>query len=277
MKNKFAFWFITVLSLILVIYVLETSVVMPVWTKNPLPKVTVNKPVVKEKPGKSDDNNAKDEPIPDTLVAGDSKDARTKLFALRKKEDLLQSRFELASEDSMYLVLDLVRNSAIIEMKGIELHDCRILHSEVSNSIKMDQSEALLNWMSEPFTVKHIDATIPKISFIEKIAPKDSTEANKLQAEPKMPKLGDVFIVMDFNRNLRLVIQQDEKPDDEGKKIISDLRGKYNKLEIQRTLQALTKFNRQPAMPQISIVLSKFDATILYKSLPVNLKLILRM
>ena len=277
MKNKLAFWLITCILSILVIYILVISVVMPVVTKTALPKVVINTPVVKEKSGKGKTDGPKEEPISDSLVAKSSRDGLKDIFELRKKENWLQSRFELASEDSMYLVLDLAQNSAVIEMKGIVLHECKVVRSEVSNSIKMFRNETLLNWMAEPFTVKHIDSTIPKISFIEKIAPKDTIEANKVEVEPKLPELEDVFIVMDFDRNLRLVLQQNEKPTEKGQKIISALSWKYQLAEIRRTVQSLTKFNRQPSMPQITIILPKSDATILYKSLPVNIKMILKM
>ena len=279
MKNKLAFWLITSILSVIVIYILVVAVVMPVMTKNVFPKAVINKPITKEKSGKGkiDSSNQKKEPVTDSLLAKSSSDGLKELFDIRKKENWLQSRLELASEDSMYLVIDLAHNSAVIEMKGIVLHECKIVKSEISNSIKTFHNDILLNWMAEPFNVKHVDATIPKISFIEKIAPKDTIEANKVEVEPKMPELGDVYIVMDFDRNLRLVIQQSDKPDDKGQKVISALRWKYQLAEIRRTVQSLTKFNRQPSMPQISIILPKSDATILYKSLPVNLKMILRL
>ncbi len=287
MKNKLAFWIITSVLSLFVIYALVSTVLMPVMTKNPLPKATQSAPEERAKTGKTNkankankaesNNSGDDDAIPDSLVSNSSKDARQKLFELRKKEALLHSRLTLANEDSMYLVLDFVSNTAILEMKGVRLHECHILDSDISNSIKMFHTDALLNWMAEPFTVRHVDATIPKISWVEKIAPKDSIEANKAMVEPAPTKLGDVYIVMDFNRNLRLVIAQNEKPDVEGKKLISAMRWKYSEIEIRKSIQSLTKFNREPAMPQISIVLPKSDATILYKALPVNLKLILRM
>ncbi|MCX6238426.1 MAG: hypothetical protein NTY07_12860 [Bacteroidia bacterium] len=277
MKNKLSFWVITSVLSIFVIYALINTVLIPALSKNPLPKATVQIKDEKGKTGKVENINPKDDTIPDSLVSHNSKDAKMKLFELRKREVLLHSRLTLANEDSMYLVLDLINNIAILEMKGVSLHECRIIDSNISNSIKMYQTETLLNWMAEPFTVKHVEATIPKIVFIEKIAPKDTIEANKVQVEPAMPKLGDVYIVMDFDRNLRLVISQTEKPDAEGKKLISDLRWKYQRIEIKRTLQSFIKFNREPAMPQIDIVLPKSDATILYKALPLNPKMILRM
>ena len=289
MKNKSAFWFLTSILSIILIYVLVNTVLMPVMTKNPLPKATQSNSDDNEKPVKSgksaksnkankaDKNLVNDDSVADAPASGNGKDDVMKLFELRKKEVLLHSRLTLANEDSMYLVLDLVNNIATLEMKGVPLHECKILHSDVSNSIKMYHSDELLNWMAEPFMVKHIDATIPKMTFVEKIAPKDSIEANKAYVEPAPAKLGDVFIVMDFERNLRLVIDQFEKPDDEGKKLIAGLRKKYQGIEINRSLQSLIKFNRQPAMPQINILLPKSDATILYKALPVHLQLILKL
>ena len=282
MRNKTAFWLITIILLIVAIYVIVVVVAMPVINKNPLPKVSINKSVVKEKTEKGDDKKAKDqknqneEAKTQPLVSGDSKQALARLFEIRKRENLLDSRLDLANEDSMYMVLDFVRNAAFIEMKGVELHECKLIRSEISNSIKLYHNEDILNWMAEPFNVKHIDATIPKLIFIEKIAPKDTIEANRIQQEPKATKLDDVFIVMDFDRNLRLVIQQDELPDEAGKKIIGDLQWKYQDSEINKSIQSLTKLNRQPVMPQIKIVLSKSDATILYRALPVHLKMILR-
>jgi hypothetical protein len=278
MKNKIAFWIITIILSIFVIYALVNTVLMPVLTKNPLPKAIVRtSPDEKEKPDKEDSKNIKDDAIQDSSVSNSSKDAKLKLFELRKRENLLHSRLILANEDSMYLVLDLINNNAILELKGVSLHECRIIDSHISNSIKMYHTEALLNWMAEPFMVKRVEATIPKISFVEKIAPKDTIEANKIAVEPTLKRLGDVFIVMDFDRNLRLVISQSEKPDIDGEKLISALRWKYQHIEITRSLQSLTKFNRQTAMPQIDIVLPKSDATILYKALPLNPKMILRM
>jgi len=277
MKNKLAFWIITIVLFLLATYALVNIVIMPVWTKNPLPKAIIRTIPEKEKTGKNESNQSKDDTISNLPDSNNSKEDRLNLFDLRKKEVLLHSRLELANEDSMYLILDLMNNTAVLEMKGISLHECKILKSKISNSIKMYHTEALLNWMAEPFTVKHIDATIPKIVFVEKIAPKDTIEAAKVVVEPTAKRLGDVFIVMDFDRNLRLVISQQEKPDEEGEKVIDALRKKYSDIEIRRSILSLTKFNRQPAMPQIDIVLPKSDATILYKALPLNPKMILQL
>jgi len=281
MKNKLTFWIITSILSVFVIYALVNTVLMPVLTKNPLPKAVTRSSNEKEKNSKEDNkesnNDSRDDEPSDVKATGGSSGDKMKLFDLRKTEVLLHSRLTLANEDSMYMVLDLVNNTAILEMKGIPLHECHILQSKVSNSIKMYHTEALLNWMSEPFVVRRAEATIPKIEYVEKIAPKDSIEANKVPVEPASAKHGDVYIVMDFDRNLRLVISQSEEPDAEGKSLITAMRRKYQESEVRRSLQSLVKFNREPVMPQITIVIPKTDATIFYKALPVRPKMILRM
>jgi hypothetical protein len=277
MKSKIAFWILTILSSLIVVYILVSIVLQPVFTKNPLPKVVVRTFIEKAKNGKTENIKPVEDTIPASEMPGNIRDAGMKLLETRKKEVLLQSRLTLANDDSMYLVLDLVRNIAILEIKGIVLHECRIVDLHISNSIKRYPPDALLNWMSEPFSVKRTDATIPKIQFIEKIAPKDTLEANKMVVEPTLARLGDVYIVMDFDRNLRLVIAQSEVPDEEGKRLISNMKKKYSRIEIVRSLNSLSKFNREPAKPQIEIVIPKSDATILYKALPLSPRMILRM
>jgi len=276
MKNKSTFIFITVILSVLVVYALLTNVLLPVITKNPIEVAT---PSIKEDQKKAAKKKAeaveKEEPLPDSLKTGSRHQARAKLLELTKAEKFLQSKLRLVNDDSMYLVLNLDKKIAVLELKGVPIHVTPVLKFKVSSTIKNQQAENLLNWMAEPFILKNDSATIPKFQFIEKIAPKDTTEANQEVATTEPPKRGDVYIVMNFERNLRLVIRQDEKPDQEGRKNITRLRRKYMKEEIVSSLSALVNFNRELAMPTIEIVLPKTDATILYRALPYKPKLIL--
>jgi hypothetical protein len=78
-----------------------------------------------------------------------------------------------------------------------------------------------------------------------------------------------------YVRNLRLIIQQSEDPDKEGKKRISRLRWNYIRDEINKSLSALIHFDRELTVPTIEITLPKADATILYRALPSRPKLLL--
>ncbi len=285
MKNKSTFWIVTIILSVLVIYTFVCTVGLPVWTKNPLPEVALiqekekgeNKEKGKAKAKAKEEVQEETEALPNSLAGGNKKEALEKLFELRKMERLLASRVALANEDSMYLVLDLINQNAILEMKGVALHECKIVDYKISNSIRMYHTEKLLNWIAQPFGMERATATFPKIIFNEKIAPKDTIEAAKAEVVPTAPVQPDVFLVMDFERNLRLVVDQVEKPEKEGEKTISDLKWKYKKTEITRSLNSLIRFNREPAMPQINIVLPKTDAIIIYRALPQRPKMVLVM
>lgn len=285
MKNKIAFWTITSILTVVLVFVLVTTVILPVFTKETLPKgvvVASNDVETKAKPknkAKSKENQKVEEEqiSSDSEISENKNEAGNNLFELRKKEILLRSRLKLAKEDSMYLVLDVTNRKATIEMKGVVLHEFHIFDLKVSNAIKLYKDDHLINWMGDPFTLQHSEVTISKVSFVEKIAPKDTIEANKTEAEPQAKELEDFYAVLDFNRNLRMVISQNEQPSVEGKILIDQIKQKYSKGEIRKSLQSLIKFNREPVMPQIDLVLSKTEATILYRALPLYMKIIVTM
>lgn len=281
MKNRSIFTFVTVLLSVLVIYALIVNVILPVFTKNKLTEesdYTINKTeesTTSKKKKKTSEE--KDEVIPDSLKAGSRSQARNKLYDLKKEEKFLQSKLSLVNDDSMYLVLNLTKKTAVIELKGVSLHEGKILNHHVSNTIKNQSADALLNWLSKPFYLKEDSASIPKVSFITKIAPKDTIEASQNEALPEPPKRGDVYVVMDFERGLRLIIRQSENPDKEGRKIISRLRWNFTRYEIAKSLNAFIHTDRELSIPTIDIVLPKADATILYRALPYRPKLLLQL
>jgi hypothetical protein len=282
MKNKSTFIFITALLSLLVIYALVTNVLLPVFTKNQITEessVYLNNKSEDQKPSKKKKTAIieKEGSLPDSLKASSRGQARDKLFGLKKEEKFLQSKLSLVEDDSMYLVLDISKKIAVLELKGVSLHEGKILNYTVSNTIKNQPQDALLNWISKPFFLKEDSASIPKISFIIKIAPKDSIEANQNEALPEPPKRGDVYAVLNFERGLRLIIRQSEKPEKEGEKIISRLRWNYTRDEISKSLYALMHLDRELAVPTIEIILPKADATILYRALPYRPKLILKL
>ena len=165
---------VTSILVLITAYILTTTVILPVATKNPLPEAVLPKAEVKgdnnaKKSGKADntpkkngktDKGAKkaDDKVQNSSAAEESisssKDDLMKLFELKKTETLLRSRYSLSSEDSIYLVLDLINKVARLEMKGIPLHDSNINKVWISNSIKMFHTEALLHWIAQPFILK---------------------------------------------------------------------------------------------------------------------------
>jgi hypothetical protein len=285
MKNRKVFWSITIILSVLILYVAVCNVIIPVVTKSHLllSGSTLSSQSLKEDKVKKEDTKKKP-PIKatdkksksDSIFVNSTQNANSKLFNLRKSEEFLASRINLVNNDSSYLVLDLMNKMFILELKGISLYECHVVSSQINSSIKDLPAASLLSWIAEPFYLKHSDATITRASLKEMIAPKDTVEANKKDETPRAPKRNDAYIVMDFERNLRLIIRQSEKPDKEGARSIDSLQWKYRKIELINNLQALIHIDRDMVKPTIEIVLPKEDATILYRALPRKAKLLLR-
>ena len=297
MAKKYLFWSITILLILITAYVLTTTVILPVATKNILPEATFPKVEVKkdsnakktEKAEGASKKNAKSDKSAKKTEAkiqndssteesvANSKEDLMKLFELRKTETLLRSRYNLSSEDSVYLVLDLINKVATLEMKGIPLHDSNIKEVWISNSIKLFHTDALLRWIAQPFVLKNATSTIERVQFLVKNAPKDTIEANKADAIPAPRKTEDVFILLNFERNLQLVIQQTELSEGEDKARIDSLKKSLFKRETEKSVKALSSFKRDAITPQIIISLPKSEAITLYRALPQKLKMVLRL
>jgi len=287
MAKKTLFWSVTSILVLIAAYILTTTVILPVATKNPLPEAVLPKAEVKadnasKKPekaakgAKKTETTAQNNSDSEVIVAG-NKDDLTKYFELKKSENILRSRYNLSSDDSIYLVLDLINKVARLEMKGIPLHDTNIKEVRISNSIKMFHTDALLHWISQPFVLKNTVSTIERIQFLVKNAPKDTIEANKIDAIPVPRRTEDVYIIMNFERNLQLVIQQAEISEGADKLRIDSLKSEIFKRETEKSIKALSTFKRDVVMPKIVITLTKADAITIYRALPQKLKMVLRM
>ncbi|MCE1197917.1 MAG: hypothetical protein LWW85_03015 [Marinilabiliales bacterium] len=302
MARKYLFWTVTILLVLLASYVLTTVVIKPVVSKSPLYVAPVNnvadspaEPNAKKtgkdegpvkKTEKTEKGTKKGAKKPETKVPAktenlepvvNSKEDLQTLYELKKQESLLKSRYSLSDEDSCYLILDLVQKVARLEMKGIPLQDCEIKNIIVSNSILKYHDENLLKWISQPFVLKNVVSTIERVQFLVKNAPKDTIEANKADAIPVPRRTEDVFILMNFERNLQLVIQQSELSEGADKARIDSIKQSLFKKETDKSIKALVNLKREAIVPQISITLSKADAITLYRALPQRLKMVLRL
>lgn len=297
MAKKSLFWTVTILLLLVLVYVTTISIILPVFTRNPLPEAFIvrvenkvestSKKTDKAENGtkkndRQDKNKAKTEkkvvngPAVDPAISN-SKEELNSYFEVKKKEFLLRSLYNLSTEDSIYLLLDIPNKVATLEMKGIPLHDSQLQDVWVSNSIKQFHTEALLKWISQPFVVKNVVGTIERVQFLVKNAPKDTIEANKAEAIPAPRKTEDVFLVMNFERNLQLIIQQSELSEGEDKARIDSIKTDLVKREREKSFRALANLKRDAVTPQIIVTLPKMDAITLYRALPQRLKMVLKL
>jgi hypothetical protein len=197
-----------------------------------------------------------------------------------RKEDeraFEKNRLDLAEKDSIYMVLDLPDSLVILEIKGVTVKKTKIMDMEVSNRFAIIPHENLLPWISEPFTLKHDLSTIPKSPIVVKQAPKDTIEAAKTSSMPRPPDSTGVYYTFYFDRNLVLEVGQSNPPEED----VMDRVKAYRQIKRQESTESVIQRLKNPEQTDqpmtIKLVMSDVDARAIFRAVPTNTKLILKL
>lgn len=278
---------LNIIAFLVLGYIFAVVVVLPVKMAY-MPLTKLERPVEKSVKGGKKKNTPKkvDKKVEEVEDAGvveenvsdaDLQARFDSLSILRKQAAFLSARFDLSKQDSIYLVVDLIDSIASLEVKGVSVHKAKLLGIEKSHSLKLFHAKDFSLWLEYPFELKSAKATIPKIPIVVKNAPKDTIEAALQVTVPAIPKRDDVFVTMNFTKNLKINFSQAEELDSIGKIRIETLHEEKRKYHISRAIDALTVYEYDKIAPFINIRLSKTDATIIYRALPDKPQMVLRM
>lgn len=188
-----------------------------------------------------------------------------------------RNRLSLAEKDSIYMVMDLPDSSVILEIKGVTVKKTKILQMEVSNRFSIIPHENLLPWISEPFTLTHDLSTIPKSPIVVKQAPKDTIEAAKESSMPRPQDSTGVFYTFYFDRNLLIEVSQSNPPEAD----VMDRVQAYQQIKKDESRQSVIQMLKKPEQTDqpmtIKLVMSDVDARAIFRAVPNNTKLILKL
>jgi hypothetical protein len=188
-----------------------------------------------------------------------------------------QNRLALAEKDSIYMVLDLPDSLLILEIKGVTVKKVRLLNLEISNRFALISHENILPWISEPFTLERDLSTIPKSPIVIKQAPKDTIEAAKMSSKPTPPDSTNVFYTLYFDRNLELEVEQADPPEAWATDKVKTYKGIKRKEAYRSIFQMLRKPQQTDQPMRIKIVISEVEAKAVYRAVPTNTRLILKL
>jgi len=200
-----------------------------------------------------------------------------KIIQLENEKAYQAARLSLSTKDSVYFVLSIPDSAIILEIKGVPVRVNKLLGLEISNRFALISHENLLPWISEPFLLESDLATIPKSPIVVKQAPKDTIEAQKSSAVPAIPDSTDVYYTLYFDRNLVIEVEQ-ANPQGKGniEKVAEYL--DFKKKEVNRSVIQTLKNPQQSNQPlRIRLVLSDADAKAIFRAIPANSHLILRL
>lgn len=197
--------------------------------------------------------------------------------SLELEQAFLKNRLTLAKTDSIYMTINLYDSILSLEIQGVTVRRCPIQEFWVSRRLVITSYDNLLEWASTPFHLTNDLSTIPKIRYFVKKAPKDTMEAALQGDHPIPPDTSSIYFTLFFDKNLVVEIEQTELPDKEEEVLINQ----YVKIKRDSTRYQTWKAVLHRHTPDYGISLqlkiSESDARAVYRGLPVNSRMALRL
>lgn len=190
---------------------------------------------------------------------------------LLKKRGLLNGTVKMAAGDSIGLLLDLSDSTARLMIKGVGVRSIPITEWKVSPFFSKIEVEALYDLLSETFRVTTSRATLAKEPLNVVQAPKDSSDVIP-QVQPDTTHTEPVFFILDTDKPVRFYFYQTEG-DDWGTAFVFGTADRWRKAKA--ALKALFTFTLPEYIPTVYIGISKRDAKVLYRALPVHGQIVL--
>jgi hypothetical protein len=221
------------------------------------------------------------EVLPDSTpaeFASGRRELAQRLAALEIDKAFFQARLQLAKSNFINLAVDLIDSSAILEVKGVPMRRCKILHYRSSGLAKRLRNQGRLHqWLATPFALQKELATLPKSPIRIKEAPKDTIEANESKGEDLPIEQRDAEFTLHFDRNLTLAVEQAQTPSFSGRlrEIWYALRRTFD--EARNAVVALAHGQIPQHRMWIEIELRREDAKAIYRALPPQAGLALRL
>lgn len=198
------------------------------------------------------------------------------LDSLRKEKAFLLSRIEAARSDSIVLVLNLPDRIAQLELKGVTLYKVRIPEMHISRFFNSLCPEARNRIFSTPWKITRDEATIPKIPVMVKIAPRDTSEYTP-DIAPDTTNRDPVHFALETNFGFTFCFYEiipDSLPG-KAKYHAFMFRQKWN--TALAALSKLAMLKPPDYKPRIQIRIPRRDAKIIYRAIPKEALVIVRM
>jgi hypothetical protein len=196
---------------------------------------------------------------------------KNKIAGIIARESFLIACLEMTKTDSISLAVSLQDSSISLVVQGVTIYKAKIQSYNVSNAILKTDPFVLAHWLAKPFVIDTHYASIQKAPVLYKKAPKDTIEAmNQLEIDPFKDDLDPVYISMNLDRKLNLIIKQVEPLEKGNLKKLKKYRKEMRSVNRKYVFSHLMHFTAIEFIPEINIVIDKKAARVIYRALPVD-------
>ncbi len=202
------------------------------------------------------------------------------VYKLRKESAFWQSRLAMAKGDSICVTIDLVDSVVCLELQGVVVHSAPVRNYFKSELFEALKPEAILNIIGQPATVVSHEASFSKDPIKLKKAPKDTAEANAAVVQEVLAQklaeeeaLKPLFYNLTLNNGVLITFSQEHT---EGWKSLPYLL-KQKIEKIEKNSVQISKFKLPEYTPSIIIEMTREDAASIFRGLPENASVALRL
>ncbi|HZK08596.1 MAG TPA: hypothetical protein VFC92_10395 [Bacteroidales bacterium] len=188
---------------------------------------------------------------------------------------LLRSRASMMAADSASLTIDLVQKTIALELHGVVVHKADIGKSETSRLFSQTDPVYWIRMFSEPHVSDSSVSSVSKQTFLIKNAPRDTTENNALAlALPDTSMNQPIFFTLYLTNGIAINVYQQEKASGFALQKYDFAR---RNAVLSNFIRSISRLEVPDYTPAIDIYIPARDARTLYKALPLEPFITLRL
>jgi hypothetical protein len=191
----------------------------------------------------------------------------TTLFNLYKEKTWLESRLQVAGEDSISLSVNMKDSVLQLELKGVVLKTSKVIDFKADRYFTHLQPEAYHHLFGSVASGESALATIEKVPLIVKKAPKDTAEYASQSHVMDSVKTEEVHWLLTLNNGIILKIEGTDKGS-----ASSRYRNKFwwqlDMNQLKEDIRKTMLFKVPEYQPTIAMIVSEADARAIYRALP---------
>lgn len=187
----------------------------------------------------------------------------------------INSQLETSKSDSISLIINFPDSIANLMIKGVVIHSAKIENYKLTGFINAVDRIALYKMLSLPIKVTEHLSTIAKVPLMVKIAPKDTSEYTP-DVIPDTTDIDAVNYIFETNSGIQFYFYESNPQEsaDGLKQFKFDFRDRI--LSGYGLFKSAFTFKKPKYQPEIRIKLQKRDAKMIYRALPENASIVLK-
>ncbi|HOZ14208.1 MAG TPA: hypothetical protein PLH91_03300 [Tenuifilaceae bacterium] len=187
----------------------------------------------------------------------------------------INAQFEASKSDSISLTLNFLDSTANLMIKGVVVHSAKIENYQLSRFVDAVDQVALYRMLSLPLQVTGHTSTIAKVPLMVKIAPKDTSEYTP-DVVPDTTDIDAVNYIFETSSGIQLYFYESNPREsaDGLKQFKFDFMDRVQ--SGYELFKATSTFKKPEYHPEIRIKLKKRDAKMIYRALPENASIVLK-